>query len=333
MMSATDSSERGRAEPIDVDFEPADRGRRAGPRYGRAGEGVSFGAAVFLALLAGLGGAAAGALGPRVPAVDAVLDQIAPDAAAPSVTPAADAGQFAGLDQRVRSIEGLIANPSADPAAGGSVAMQARLRDLEARLAQLPSNQQISAMTAEVQRLQAALPAVEAQSRTAGEAARAAFAVSAAAEASRSSGPFEQSYQALAALLPDDPNVRALAPLARTGAPTRIELRDSFATLETSIIRAARQAEAGAGFWGRMQAALSQWVTVRREGEGDTPAGVVERASRRLAADDLAGAVRELSRLTGPPARVAQAWLNNARRRLAIDTHLGAIRTELSRRG
>ncbi|MGE0046020.1 MAG: COG4223 family protein [Hyphomonadaceae bacterium] len=332
-MSATDSSERGRAEPIDVDFEPADRGRAR--RDYRAREGVSFGAAAFLALLAAIGGAAAGAILPRVPAVDAALDDIVPDqAAAPAVEAAADSGQLAGLDQRVRSIETHVQNPSAGAAgAGGDLATQARIRELEARLQQLPSNQEVAAMTAEVQRLQAALPAVEQQSRTAGEAARAAFAVSAAAEASRSSGPFEQSYQALAALLPDDPNVRALAPLARTGAPTRIELRDSFARLENDIIRAARQAQAGAGFWGRVQAAMAQWVTVRREGEGNTPAGIVEQASRRLAADDLAGAVRLLARLTGPAARVAQPWLNGARRRLEIDTRLGAIRTELSRRG
>jgi hypothetical protein len=337
-MSTTESPQRGRAEPIDVDFEPAGRAPGA-----RGAEGVGFGGAIALAVLAAIAGSAAGLIVPRIPAIDAAMEQIFPraDEPAPAPAPASDAAQFSALDQRVRAIEALIANPTAQAASAddpGNVsqrvlALQAGLRDVDARLQQIPSSQEIAALVAEVRRMQQQLPELAQQSRSAGEAARAAFAVAAAAEASRSSGPFEQSYRALAALLPDDPNVRALAPLARTGAPTRVELRDSFANVENDIIRAARMAQAGAGFWGRMQAALAQWVTVRHAGEGDTPAGVVERAGRRLAADDLAGAIQQLSRLSGPAARAAQPWLVKARRRLEIDTRLAAIRTELSRRG
>ena len=122
-------------------------------------------------------------------------------------------------------------------------------------------------------------------------------------------------------------------PLARTGAPTRTELRDQFEKIDQSILRAAREAQAGAGFWGRIQAALAQWIIVSRVGQGDTPDGVIERANQRLAADDLAGAIQEINRLSGPARRVAQPWLNDAQRRLEIDTRLAAIRTELSRRG
>jgi hypothetical protein len=204
---------------------------------------------------------------------------------------------------------------------------------VQSQLSQIPTSSQIAGLTAEVQRMQESLPAIEASSRSAAEAARAAFAVAAAAEASRSSGPFEQSYQALQALLPNDPNVVALAPLARTGAPTRQELRDRFENLELDVIRTARQAQAGPGFWGRVQAALAQWITVRRRGEGDTPSGMVERAQARLAADDLAGAIQELRKLSGPAERVARPWLADAARRLEIDMRLAAIRTELSRRG
>ncbi|MDX2236244.1 MAG: mitofilin family membrane protein [Hyphomonadaceae bacterium] len=339
-MSASDSSGRDRAEPIDVEFEPADRAsgiRRSG--------GVGFGTALTLSILAGLAGAAGGALAPRIPAVDQRLDEIAPDATAAAAGGQASGQQLvqaqAAIDARVRAIESLISGASAETASaeGGDAASlaarvfaaQAQIRALEQRLATLPTGPEVVALTAEVQRMQQELPAIAASSRSAGEAARAAFAVSAAAEASRSSGPFEQSYASLRALLPDDPNVQALAPLARTGAPTRVELRDSFTRIENDIIRAARQAQAGAGFWGRIQAAMAQWVTVRRSGEGDTVAGVVERAGQRLAADDLAGAVQELNRLSGPAASVAQPWLNQARRRLEIDTRLGAIRTQLSR--
>lgn len=335
-MSATDSPERGRAEPIDVEFEETARPRKR-TRRSSSGGGIGFGAALLLAAFAALAGAALGALAPRIPAVASALDQVAPAPAAPAAAPAPDASQFSGLDQRVRTIEGLIAPTAEAASAGGDVsarviALQAGLNNVESRLAQLPNSQQIQELVAEVQQLRAQVPALEQQSRVASESARAAFAVTAAADASRSSGPFEQSYGALAALLPDNPHVQALAPLARTGAPTRVELRDQFADLENDIVRASRIANAGAGFWGRIQAALAQWVTIRRRGEGDTTVGVVERASRRLAADDLAGAVQEVSRLSGAPARTAEPWLTAARRRLAIDTHLTAIRTELSRR-
>jgi hypothetical protein len=186
-------------------------------------------------------------------------------------------------------------------------------------------------LVAEVRRLQEELPAVAAEARSAATAARASYAVVAAAEASRSSGPFPQAHAALAALLPNDPNVAALEPLSRQGAPTTIELRDSFARLDNEIIRAARQSQAGAGFWGRIQAALAQWIVVRRAGSGDTPEGIVERADQRLQAGRLDQAIAELNRLPAAPKRVAQAWINDAQRRLEIDTRLAAIRQELSR--
>ncbi len=335
-MNTNDAAARGSAEPIDVEFEPA---AERGP-YRRPPEGVGIGTALTLAVIAAAGGAAGGAVAPRLPEVRALLDQAVPDPAA-TAEPAAAADITTALDRRLASIESVINTPLAEtasvdgapPVTAQFFQMRASLSQMERQLAQIPSSTEIAGLTAEVQRMQQTLPAIEASSRTAVEAARAAFAVAAAAEASRSSGPFEQSFASLQALLPNDPNVAALAPLARTGAPTRTELRDRFSDIENEIIRAARQAQAGAGFWGRIQAALAQWVTVRRSGEGDTPAGVVERASRRLAADDLAGAIQELTRLNGPAAQVAAPWLADARKRLEIDTRLAAIRTELSRRG
>ena len=195
----------------------------------------------------------------------------------------------------------------------------------------MPSTAEVQALVAEVRRLQEELPAVAAEARTAATAARASYAVVAASEAARSSGPFEQAHASLAALLPNDPNVAALEPLARVGAPTRIELRDQFSRLDNEIIRSARQSQAGAGFWGRIQAAMAQWIVIRQAGAGDTPEGIVERAEQYLAADRLADAIQELNRLPAAPKRAAQAWINDAQRRLEIDTRIAAIRQELSR--
>ncbi|MET0181710.1 MAG: mitofilin family membrane protein [Caulobacterales bacterium] len=329
------SSSDAHGEPIDVEFEPAEHRRP----YRRSPEGVGYGTALTLAVLAAGGGAAAGAFAPRVPEVRSVMDQMMPE---PGAQPAStSATNTAALEQRIAALESSVNAPLGEIASaeggGGTAArvfaLQSNLQRMQDQLQQIPSSTEIAGLTAEVQRMQQELPRIEASSRTAAEAARAAFAVAAAADASRSSGPFEQSYASLQALLPQDPNVLALAPLSRTGAPTRNELRDDFADIELNIIRAARQSQAGAGFWGRIQAALAQWVTVRRKGEGDTPAGVVERAQHRIAADDLAGAITELSKLSGPARQVAEPWLRDARKRLEIDTRLAAIRTELSRRG
>ena len=334
-MSRSDAGEHD--EPIDVEYQPAER------VIERSG-GVSFGAAFLLALVAAGAGAAGGALAPRVPEVDALLDKAIPDQAGATADTQLEqlATSEADLKQRLEAIETVMNQPLAETASGGSAdtaarvfALQASLQSLQTDLQSMPSTTEVRALVTEVQRVQEELPSIAAESRQAAEAARAAFAMAAAMEASQKSGPFEESLASLQALLPDDENVRALEPLARTGAPTVRELRDRFEAIDASILRAARVAQAGTGFWGRINAALADFVIVRQTGqsEADTPDGVVERASDRLAAEDLRGAVEALNQLSGPARQSADAWLADAQRRLEIDERLSAVRTELSRRG
>lgn len=334
-MSTTERADRGRDEPIDVEFEPAAREYR-----GRGG--VSAGTAAVLAVIAAGVGAAGGAVAPRVPQINAALDRSFPAAESAAAPGARNAPSAADLDARLDRIEAIMNTPLASAASAQIqpsdttarvFALQSGLRDVETRLQQMPSTTQVAELVGEVRQLQEQLPAVAADARAAITASRAAFAVSAAAEAANSSGPFEQSYASLQSLLPQDPNVVALGPLARTGAPTRAELRARFDEIDNDIVRSWRESQAGAGFWGRIQAFFAQWIVVRSSGEGDTPAGVVERAEQRLAANDLAGAVQEVNRLSGAPKQVAQRWLNDAQRRLEIDQRLAAIRTQLSRGG
>lgn len=330
-MAIDDEAERGRAEPIDVEYEPY-------REEGRGGGGIGLGTALALAVVAAGVGAAGGAVAPRLQAVQAALDSVAPAAAGGEASAGADAA--ATLDARLDAIEAVMNTPLETAAAGQGgdagtaarvFALQAGLRDVETRLGQMPSTAEVTALVTEVRRLQEDLPAVAAEAHQAAVAARASYAVVAASEAARSSGPFEQAHAALAALLPNDPNVAALEPLSRTGAPTRAELRDRFDRLDIEIVRAARRSQAGAGFWGRIQAALAQWIVIRRAGGGDTPEGIVDQAQAYLAADRLADAIRELNRLPAAPKSVAQPWINDAQRRLEIDTRLAAIRQELSR--
>lgn len=329
-MSRDDDAERGRAEPIDVDYEPAYREER---------RGIGGGAAIMLAIAAAGIGAAGGAVAPRIPAIGAALDNIAPLEA--SQANAEQSPDSASFEQRLHAVEEIMGTPlavAADGEAGDAgtaarvFALQAGLRDMERQLTQLPTSAEVAALIAEVRQLQEELPAVAAEARSAATAARASYAIVAAGEAARSSGSFEQAHAALAQLLPNDPNVAALEPLSRTGAPTRSELRDRFDRLDVEIIRAARQSQAGAGFWGRIQAALAQWIVVSRANNAsDTPEGIVARAQTALEGDRLAEAIEHLNRLPEAPKRTAQPWINDAQRRLEIDQRLAAIRQELSR--
>ena len=75
-MSASDA-ERGRDEPIDAEWEPADRRHRR-----RAtSDGVGMGAVVVSSILAAFGGAGMGAYVSRSPAFAPLLDSVAPPAA------------------------------------------------------------------------------------------------------------------------------------------------------------------------------------------------------------------------------------------------------------
>lgn len=325
-MSASDQAERGRDEPIDAEWEPADR-RRA--RRVDAG-GVSMGTVMACSVLAAVGGAGMGAVASRSPAFAPMLNQFGPASAQGLVANAPGSGvdqRLHALEARWTQVETATGGTDAAAIAGRMISLQDTVNSLQSRI----GTADLAAMAAQVARLQADTDTIRAQSESAAIAARAAFAVAAAAEAARASGPFEQAFATLETILPGDPNIVALAPLAHSGAPSRQELKDQFHSMQDSVIRAARISAAGAGFWGRVQAFFAQFVTVERTGEGDTPVGMVERANARLASDDVAGAVAELSRLTGPAAQVAGPWVQRARARLEIDARLAAIRAELSR--
>ena len=119
------------------------------------------------------------AVAPRIPAVHGALDSIGP---APAGEAAEAASEAAALDARLDAIEAIMNTPLAAAAAGEAgdsgttarvFALQAGLRDVEARLQQMPSTAEVSALVTEVRRLQEELPAVAAEARQAGVAARA----------------------------------------------------------------------------------------------------------------------------------------------------------------
>src|SRR5262245_19318814 len=104
-MNTDEAAGRGSAEPIDVEFEPAAERERPYRRARESG-GVGFGTALFLSVLSAGAGAAGGAIAPRLPEVNAALNEALP---ASAVQPAASVPAPGGaLEQRVATIEGIM---------------------------------------------------------------------------------------------------------------------------------------------------------------------------------------------------------------------------------
>ncbi|MET0546499.1 MAG: mitofilin family membrane protein [Caulobacterales bacterium] len=158
------------------------------------------------------------------------------------------------------------------------------------------------------------------------------FAVQSVIEQARAGQPFGEAYLALAATLPDDPNVKALEAYANTGAPTLTTLKVNFTDAELAVTRAT-STNKPTGATAAAQSLLSRFVTVRKSDVAAmTPTeAAMSRAADRLKGDDLAGAVEDISTLTGAGAKAAKPWLTQAQARLAVDDAIGALKVRLDR--
>jgi len=160
-------------------------------------------------------------------------------------------------------------------------------------------------------------------------AAAAALAAAALSEAAQGGAPFDADLVAYERLLPASPDLRALAPLAARGAPSRARLAAALPPLAALASAAARRPGQGDGFLGRLAAAVGKVVIVRRVDPGAPGAdGLLARAEEAAGAGDLEGAAASLARLP-PAARAPLAdWLAAAGRRIAIDRHVAALRAQ-----
>ena len=123
--------------------------------------------------------------------------------------------------------------------------------------------------SADLERLDARLDALESQEGRTSQAAAAALAAAAVMEAAQGSQPFAQELATLRAVTPPTPELAALTRLAETGAPSRAALAASFPNSAARAAAAARSPGDGAGLGDRIAYAVSRIVTVRRVGEVD----------------------------------------------------------------
>jgi hypothetical protein len=177
-----------------------------------------------------------------------------------------------------------------------------------------------SALTDRVARLETA------SSHVSGAAVE-ALAAAALSSAAQGPGPFDQDVVAYARLVPGDPDLAALAPLAARGAPTRAALAAAFPDLASAAAAASRTPGHRAGYLARFWAVLGKVVIVRNvdPGAGGVD-GVLARAQLAASAGDLEAAVHDVDTLP-PAARAALAdWRAAAERRIEIDRLIEQLR-------
>lgn len=168
---------------------------------------------------------------------------------------------------------------------------------------------------------------LETASSRVGDAAAQALAAATLSTAAAGPAPFGQDVAAYARLVPGDPDLAALAPLAARGAPSRAALAAAFPDLASAAAAASRTPGPDAGYLAHLWAALGKVVIVRnvdpRRGGVD---GALARAQDAAAAGDLEAAVRDTDALPTPARVVLADWRAAAQRRVEIDRLIGDLR-------
>ncbi len=269
-----------------------------------------------------------------------------------------DSQDLAALKAQVEELAGRVGagqtgsgNAGSAPQSGGgdTDGLNARLDDLEAKLAALPNpaarldalDSRVSAteqgvaglpaletrLNDELAALNAALP--KGPSQEAGDAAM-FLALLQLRQALSGSGSFESELALVEGLAGGDAELTsALAPLtahAGTGISALPGLQETFGEMASKVVAASRGGEEG-DWVGKTLQKVSEIVTVRPVGlvEGDDPGAVLARAEVKLEAGDLDAAVAELDALTGAAAEGAAGWRQQATARLEAEKALGLL--------
>lgn len=234
---------------------------------------------------------------------------------------AALAGDIAGLRTELQTLQAAAAHAET-PATVPSPAADAPE----------PAAERLAAAEERIAGLEAGLAALSQQSGERSAAARFTalhLTIQNLRRAVAGGGAFEAELRAVASLAPLPPSAAALSAAQSPGVATRAALA---ARLKADIAQARRAGVAATGgdLASRLLAAARSAVVVRQKGDaGDGVAGQLERATMLMAADDLAGALREVAAVTGPAAPALAAWRQAAEQRLLVDAALGALETHL----
>jgi len=234
-----------------------------------------------------------------------------------------------GTGSALNAVTTRLSKLERDAAAGDTGSVD--LKELEAR------NRELSAAVNRLaQRLNALAVSDGARDRATDATAPAVIlAVGQLRATLRTSGPFAKELAAAEAVVGKDLDAaRAIAELrshADTGIATLEALRRRFDATAGEIVRASLSVE-GAGWGERAGRWLTSLVTVRRTTASPAATGaatatdaVVARAEVLLQAGDLIAATAALGALDGRAAVAAEAWLTDARARLAAEQGIAKL--------
>ncbi len=239
----------------------------------------------------------------------------------------------AAIDQLGRAVESLrtvdaAGEVSPEDLRRAVAALREDLGRLETGLAGAATRADTGALSATVSDIAGRVDTLEqAGSMEAGEARQFATAIAAIESAARRGSPFRGEQVMLAALRPDDPDVRALENVAGIGAETPAALSARFDDVAERIAAAS---PASGGALGAAQKAFGRHLSVSPAGSPG-PAGAVDAARAALRSGDLSGAVAALEALDSDAAAAAEDWLRAARARIALDDALDGLRLDLLR--
>ena len=168
---------------------------------------------------------------------------------------------------------------------------------------------------------------LEAAASRENQAAAETLAAASLSVASQGAAPFDRDLAAYERLAPDDPDLRALVPLAARGAPSRATLAVTLSDFAAAAVVAVREPGRDAGFLTKLWALIGKVVIVRKvDPAGHGVDGMLALAQSQASAGDLEDAVQTLQRL--PPVARAQLadWIAAANRRIEIDQRIAAVR-------
>eukprot|EP00050_Salpingoeca_kvevrii_P020405 m.98114 g.98114 ORF g.98114 m.98114 type:complete len:599 (-) comp8852_c0_seq2:2081-3877(-) len=121
---------------------------------------------------------------------------------------------------------------------------------------------------------------------------------------------------------------------AINGVPSLVEIKSRFEDMATAARRVAL-VPPGGGIWSHIVSAAVSVLKVPRQGlvEGDDTEAILARAQTFLKLNDLDMATREINQLRGESRRVAQDWLEDARRHLEVFQALTIVRAYATEMG
>ena len=241
---------------------------------------------------------------------------------------------------RIAALEQRVSKPAADPEkltalsarvddlAAGDTGLRTRVEAVDQAVAKLSGeSEKLVALSARVEALGARDPTVDLRARVDGLEKQLTGVAANAGKVTEVSDRIARVARLRAATLalnagqklgpiPDAPP--ALMRFANAPPPTETALRLAFPAAEQAALAVSQPDTGDKPFLDRVMARLQDYrlITVRQGNTvllGNPTAETLTRAHGLLDAGDLAGAVREVSTLTGDSARAMGQWLDNAK--------------------